>query len=91
MLNSSSAVVPDVELQCRVVAKWPGLSTLLVDIVPWCLLINNTAAHAFVRDLGREVTLELPAGAVVAPHRFKVCVSGWRGLSEISNIIESWR
>lgn len=49
--------------------RWPHLSSLLVEVLPWCLLVNNTAAHLLLRDLEREVTIDLPYGSVIAPHR----------------------
>ena len=78
ILNFSTAsterfpAVPDIELQCRVVKRWPTLSTLVVDIVPWCLLVNNTSSDLYIKDLDRDVVLYIPKLDVVAPHRLQV-------------------
>ena len=75
-IRGGSSPVPAIEVQCRVLKRWPHLSSLLVEVLPWCLLVNNTAAHVLVRDLEREVTVDIPAGSVVAPHRITVrCIS----------------
>ncbi|XP_068695500.1 intermembrane lipid transfer protein VPS13B-like isoform X2 [Montipora foliosa] len=70
-IRNNSSPVPAIEVQCRVIKRWPHLSTLLVEILPWCLLINNTTAHLLLRDLERDITLNLPSGSVVAPHKIK--------------------
>ena len=64
--------VPPIEVQCRVVKRWSHVSSLLVEVLPWCLLVNNTAVHLIVRDLDRDVTVDLPTGSIVAPHRITV-------------------
>lgn len=71
-MRGKSSPVPPIEVQCRVLKRWPHLSSLLVEVLPWCLLVNNTAAHLLVRDLERDVIVDLPTGSVVAPHRIKV-------------------
>ncbi|EDO30907.1 predicted protein [Nematostella vectensis] len=63
--------IPDVQLQCRVVKKWEDLSTLLIDIIPWCLLVNNTVDTVSIRDCETGVVIELPASQTVAPHKFQ--------------------
>lgn len=71
-MRGNSSPVPAIEVQCRVVKRWSHLSSLLVEVLPWCLLVNNTAVHLIVRDLERDVTVSLPTGSVVAPHRITV-------------------
>lgn len=71
-MRGNPSPVPAIEVQCRVVKRWPHLSSLLVEVLPWCLLVNNTAVHLIIRDLERDVTVDLPTGSVVAPHRFTV-------------------
>lgn len=71
-MRGKPSPVPAIEVQCRVVKRWPHLSSLLVEVLPWCLLVNNTAVHLIVRDLERDVTVDLPTGSVVAPHRITV-------------------
>ena len=72
LLDFNSSSVPPVEIQCRVIKRWPHLSSLLVEVLPWCLLVNNTAVPMLVRDLEREVTVFVSPGSVVAPHRITV-------------------
>ena len=71
-MRGNSSPVPPIEIQCRVLKRWPHLSSLLVEILPWCLLVNNTEAHLLVRDLEREVTVDVAPCSVVAPHRITV-------------------
>ena len=71
-MRGKPSPVPSIEVQCRVVKRWPHVSSLLVEVLPWCLLVNNTAVHLIVRDLERDVTVDLPTGSVVAPHRITV-------------------
>jgi len=71
-MRSKPSPVPPIEVQCRVIKRWPHLSSLLVEVLPWCLLVNNTAVHLIVRDLERDVTVDLSIGSVVAPHRITV-------------------
>ena len=71
MRGNASPILP-IEVQFRVAKRWPHLNSLLVEIFPWCLLVNNTAVHLIVRDLERDVMLDLPTGSVVAPHRITV-------------------
>lgn len=63
---------PDVELQCRVIKKWHGLNTLIVDVIPWCLLINKTVSTIYIKDVGDEGEIQMHSGQTIAPFRFKV-------------------
>lgn len=63
---------PDVELRCRVIKKWHGLNTLIVDVIPWCLLINKTVSTIFIKDVEDEGEIEMSSGQAIAPFRFKV-------------------
>lgn len=71
-MRGKPSPIPPIEVQCRVVKRWPHVSSLLVEVLPWCLLVNNTAVHLIVRDLDRDVTVDLPTGSIVAPHRITV-------------------
>lgn len=71
-MRRNSTPVPSIEVQCRVLKRWPHLSSLLVEIIPWCLVVNNTESNLYLRDLERYVTVHLPSGSVLAPHRFTV-------------------
>lgn len=68
-MRAKPSSVPAIEVQCRVVKRWPHLSSLLVEVLPWCLLVNNVATHVIIRDLERDVDVDLPSGSVLAPHR----------------------
>ncbi|KAK3753813.1 hypothetical protein QZH41_018463 [Actinostola sp. cb2023] len=65
------APFPDIELQCRVIKKWNRLSTLLIDVIPWCLLVNNTLTTLYVRDRETNMTMELLSSQTIAPYKFK--------------------
>jgi hypothetical protein len=64
---------PDVELQCRVIKKWRHLSTLIIDVIPWCLFVNKTISTVYVKDMENKVEIELLSGQAIAPYKFKVC------------------
>lgn len=71
-MRGEPSPVPPIEVQFRVTKRWPRLNSLLVEVFPWCLLVNSTAVHLIVRDLERDVTVDLLPGSVVAPHRITV-------------------
>ena len=71
-MRGEPSPVPPIEVQFRVTKRWPRLNSLLVEVFPWCLLVNNTAVRLIVRDLERDVTVDLLPGSVVAPHRITV-------------------
>ena len=71
-MRENPSSIPAIEVQCRVIKRWPHLSSLLVEVLPWCLLVNNIAVHVIIRDLERDVDIDLPSGSVVAPHRITV-------------------
>ena len=71
-ISEGTSAIPDIELQCRVVKRWPALSSLILEVIPWCLVINNSSCDLYIRDVTRDLVLNISKREVVAPHRFQV-------------------
>lgn len=53
-------------------SRWKsGLNTLLVELLPWALLTNNSQWDLWLFE-GEKIILQIPAGKVVVPPNFKV-------------------
>ncbi|XP_024861021.1 vacuolar protein sorting-associated protein 13B isoform X2 [Kryptolebias marmoratus] len=52
-------------------SRWkPGLNTLLVELLPWALLANNSQWDLWLFE-GEKIVLQIPAGKVIVPPNFK--------------------
>nr|XP_015804809.2 intermembrane lipid transfer protein VPS13B isoform X1 [Nothobranchius furzeri] len=52
-------------------SRWKsGLNTLLVELLPWALLANNSQWDLWLFE-GEKIILQIPAGKVVVPPNFK--------------------
>ncbi|XP_037533228.1 vacuolar protein sorting-associated protein 13B [Nematolebias whitei] len=52
-------------------SRWKsGLNTLLVELLPWALLTNNSQWDLWLFE-GEKIILQIPAGKVVVPPNFK--------------------
>lgn len=53
-------------------SRWkPGLNTLLVELLPWALLTNNSQWDLWLFE-GEKIVLQIPATKVIVPPNFKV-------------------
>ncbi|XP_014673464.1 PREDICTED: vacuolar protein sorting-associated protein 13B-like [Priapulus caudatus] len=57
---------PDVELQVDMAQLWPACNTLLVDVKPWCLLVNDTD-WTLVVSSGNTTEWTVASGQSMAP------------------------
>lgn len=65
---------PDIELQIQLSQKWPGCNTVLIDVVPYMLLVNQTTLDLKVIDIMQEEDWMLPTGMTFAPPTFQVSI-----------------
>ncbi|XP_022088777.1 vacuolar protein sorting-associated protein 13B-like isoform X2 [Acanthaster planci] len=61
---------PNTDLQVMTTRLSPYLNTIMVDVLPWCLMVNETDVDIDVIEDGSKL-LCLPRGETVAPQRFK--------------------
>lgn len=55
----------------------PHLKTLLIELLPWALLINQSRWDLWLFE-GENIVLQIPAGKTIIPPNFKVIVcSHW--------------
>jgi len=53
-------------------SRWKsGLNTLLVELLPWALLANDSQWDLWLFE-GETIVLQIPAGKVIVPPNFKV-------------------
>lgn len=62
---------PNIDLQISLKQRWPGFNTLLIDIAPYWLLVNDTQFN-FVIVENSEQQYYLPSVKTFAPPHFKV-------------------
>ncbi|KAK1806749.1 hypothetical protein P4O66_005249 [Electrophorus voltai] len=60
----------DSPMQVRLCAWRPGLSTLLVELLPWALLSNRSHWDLWLFE-GESIVLQIPAGKTIVPPNFK--------------------
>uniref|UniRef100_A0A3Q2QZ54 Vacuolar protein sorting 13 homolog B n=1 Tax=Fundulus heteroclitus TaxID=8078 RepID=A0A3Q2QZ54_FUNHE len=52
-------------------SQWkPGLNTLLVELLPWALMVNDSQWDLWLFE-GETIVLQIPAGKVIVPPNFK--------------------
>jgi len=60
---------PNIDLQVTLTQRWPGLNALLIDVAPYCLLVNECDLElTFVEESGGS--WRLPAGKTFSPPFF---------------------
>lgn len=70
----SGVVQWDSPMQVRLsVWRW-GLNTLMVEVVPWALLLNRSHWDLWLFEAENIIT-QIPAGKTIIPPNFKVCLS----------------
>ncbi|XP_049585798.1 intermembrane lipid transfer protein VPS13B isoform X1 [Syngnathus scovelli] len=60
----------DSPMQVKLSCWKPGLRTLLVELLPWALLANNSQWDLWLFE-GETIVLQIPAGKVIVPPNFK--------------------
>ncbi|XP_076844429.1 intermembrane lipid transfer protein VPS13B [Brachyhypopomus gauderio] len=60
----------DSPMQVRLCAWQPGLSTLLVELLPWALLSNRSHWDLWLFE-AESIVLQIPAGKTIVPPNFK--------------------
>ncbi|XP_015213385.2 intermembrane lipid transfer protein VPS13B isoform X1 [Lepisosteus oculatus] len=60
----------DSPMQVKLSAWKPGLNTLLIELLPWALLVNRSQWDLWLFE-GEKIVLQIPAGKVVMPPNLK--------------------
>jgi len=60
---------PNIDLQVSLTQRWPGLNALLIDVAPYCLLVNECDLELTLVD-ENESSWTLPAGKTFSPPFF---------------------
>ncbi|XP_066547149.1 intermembrane lipid transfer protein VPS13B isoform X2 [Amia ocellicauda] len=60
----------DSPMQVKLSAWKSGLNTLLVELLPWALLLNRSQWDLWLFE-GERIVLQIPAGKVIVPPNFK--------------------
>lgn len=66
----------DSPMQVRLCAWKTGLSTLLVELLPWALLTNHSQWDLWLFE-DERIVLQIPAGKTIVPPNFKVPWLNW--------------
>lgn len=61
----------DSPMQVRLCAWRTGLSTILVELLPWALLTNHSQWDLWLFE-AESIVLQIPAGKTIVPPNFKV-------------------
>ncbi|XP_062915876.1 intermembrane lipid transfer protein VPS13B-like isoform X2 [Mobula hypostoma] len=69
--NSSEALAQwDSPMQVKLSAWKPCLNTLLVELLPWALFVNQSKWDLWLFE-GEKIVVQIPAGKVIVPPNFK--------------------
>lgn len=63
----------DSPMQVRLSAWRSGLNTLLVELLPWALLVNRSRWDLWMFE-AESIIVQIPAGKTIVPPNFKVSV-----------------
>lgn len=63
--------LPSIDLSLTLAEYWPGCSTLLIDVCPWCLLTNHSILDLVLID-SSKTTWPLPHGKTFSPPKLQV-------------------
>ncbi|XP_072031129.1 intermembrane lipid transfer protein VPS13B-like isoform X1 [Amphiura filiformis] len=61
---------PNTDLQVSLCQYWAKLNTVLIDVMPWCLVVNETDRDMLILEDG-ERSVRCGKGQTVSPQRFK--------------------
>ena len=61
----------DSPMQVKLSCWKSGLNTLLVELLPWALLVNHSKWDVWLFE-GETIVLQIPAGKIIVPPNFKV-------------------
>lgn len=61
---------PNIELQVNLCQFWPGLNTLLIDVSPHWLFVNESGLDALLLEADNR-SFKLPSRRTIAPPVFK--------------------
>lgn len=70
-LSDLDLSLPSIDLSLTLTEYWPGSSTLLIDVYPWCLLTNHSTLDLVFID-ENKTTWPLPQGKTLSPPKLKV-------------------
>ncbi|XP_038051923.1 vacuolar protein sorting-associated protein 13B-like [Patiria miniata] len=70
MVTMDTTYKPNTDLQVTTTRLSRNLNTIMVDVLPWCLMVNETDLDIDVMEDGSK-TLFLQKGQTIAPQRFK--------------------
>lgn len=70
--TNSSSPYPDIELQIMLSQRWAGCNTVLIDVVPYMLIVNQTPLDLKIFDDVAEEDWTLPTNKTFAPPHFQV-------------------
>ncbi len=62
---------PNTDLQVTLCQYWAKLNTVLIDVMPWCLVVNETERDMMILEDG-ERPVKCAKGQTVSPQKFKV-------------------
>jgi hypothetical protein len=71
-LSDLDLSLPSIDLSLTLTEYWPGSSTLLIDVYPWCLLTNHSTLDLVFID-ANKTTWPLPQGKTLSPPKLKDC------------------
>ncbi|XP_052096921.1 intermembrane lipid transfer protein VPS13B-like isoform X1 [Mytilus californianus] len=69
-LSDLDLSLPSIDLSLTLVEYWPGCSTVLIDVCPWCLLTNHSTLDLVFID-SSKVTWPLPQGKTFSPPKLQ--------------------
>lgn len=67
---------PSLDVHLSLSEYWPGFSTVLVDVSPWCLMTNQTDLDLMILEQN-GTPWQLPSKKTFTPPKFKVSLSLW--------------
>ncbi|CAC5371338.1 VPS13B [Mytilus coruscus] len=69
-LSDLDLSLPSIDLSLTLTEYWPGCSTVLIDVCPWCLLTNHSTLDLVFID-SSKVTWPLPQGKTFSPPKLQ--------------------
>ncbi|CAG2226590.1 unnamed protein product [Mytilus edulis] len=69
-LSDLDLSLPSIDLSLTLTEFWPGCSTVLIDVCPWCLLTNHSTLDLVFIDSSKE-TWPLPQGKTFSPPKLQ--------------------
>ncbi|XP_063419366.1 intermembrane lipid transfer protein VPS13B-like [Mytilus trossulus] len=69
-LSDLDLSLPSIDLSLTLTEFWPGCSTVLIDVCPWCLLTNHSTLDLVFID-SSKATWPLPQGKTFSPPKLQ--------------------